>query len=91
MERAIILTRVSFIALLINRFKWRKKPSIYFFDLYGKSHGLIICLLIRMLGREKLYVICIKIATCLKINVKKYHMQMKLKIIIQFRLFRRLI
>lgn len=30
MERAIILTRVSFIALLINRFKWRKKPSIYF-------------------------------------------------------------
>ncbi len=71
MERAIILTRFSFITLLINRFKWRKKSLIYFFDLYGKSHGLIICLLVRAVGREKLYALFTKIASCLKVNVKK--------------------
>lgn len=50
--QAIILTKIPFAKIIFNRFLKRNQKTIYFYDLYSKSHSIMICLLIRSIGRE---------------------------------------
>lgn len=50
----VILTRLSFATILIQRFGQPAARRTFYFDLYNRSNGLLTTFLSRVLGRERL-------------------------------------
>lgn len=69
--RTVILTRFSPYILLRDRFSGEAGRTTYYFDLYGKSHGLFTTLAMRGIGVERFSAILEKTFRFLGVILKK--------------------